>query len=48
MEPNLQNILRLLYNNAKIMIDFMIHLQNCKFVLDSIHKLAYNLPKRNL
>jgi len=25
----------------------MIQLQNCKFLLDSIHKLAYDLPKRN-
>jgi len=25
----------------------MIHLQNCKFVLDSIHKLTYGFPKRN-
>ena len=48
--PNLQNILRLSYNNAIITIDFLrynsLHLQNCKFVLDSIHKLAYDIPSR--
>jgi len=42
--PSLQNILRLSYNNAIIMTDFLrydlLHLQNCKLVLDSIHKLA--------
>ena len=24
-----------------------IHLQTCKIVLDSVRKLAYNIPKRN-
>jgi len=26
----------------------MIHLQNCNFVLDCFHKLAYDFPKKNL
>jgi len=26
----------------------MIHLQNCKLVLDSIRKFAYDFPQRNL
>jgi len=25
-----------------------IYLQKCKIVRDSVHKLAYNIPKRNL
>jgi len=25
-----------------------IHLQTCKIVLDSVRKLAYDIPKRNL
>jgi len=48
--PDLQNVLRLSYDSAIITIDFflgMIHLQNCKFFLESIHKLTYDFAKRN-
>jgi len=65
--PDLQNILRLSYDNAKVTIDLRrtsnlqniltkgarlflgtIHLQSCKIVRDTVHKLAYHVPKRNL
>ena len=37
--PDLSNILRLPYDNARIMTTFlgMSHLQNCKIVLASVH-----------
>ena len=45
--PDLQNILRLAYDNARIITTFlrMTHLQNRKFMLDSVVKLAYDFLK---
>jgi len=43
---NLTIIVRRCHNYDRFL--GMIHLQNYKFVLDSVHKLAYDLPERNL
>jgi len=41
---NLQNILT---KGARLFLG-TIHLQSCKIARDSVHKLAYDVPKRNL